>query len=295
MTHQLMPLALGLAAAVCIDAGLLLLKVRGDRAAGAAEGRAHASLECCARDPVWLLGLLLQPLGYGLYLWALELAPLHIVQAVMSSGVIIFVLFAVGFLGERLTGFEWGAIASVVAGMILLGLSLTPDAESGRQQSDPQVVLYLSLAVVGLSALTWYAPPILGMPDRRGEAIAIASGLLLGLASIYARGLALVIANSRVGEGLARAAISPYAFLTLLANLVGFALLLAAFREGRASIVLALSATLSNVVPILAAMLALGERLPADDWMATSRVLALLLTLGGAALLVRLSPPVADR
>ncbi len=295
MTHQLTALALAFAATVCIDIGLLLLKVRGDRVGGPAEGRMRALFIGYARDPLWLLGLFLQPLGYGLYIWALELAPLHIVQAIMSSGVIIFVLFAVGFLGERLTGFEWGAIGAVVVGMTLLGISLTPDAESAQPHSDPHVVLYLSLILVGLSALTWLAPAVLGTPDQRGMAVAAASGILLGLASIYARGLALVVAHSRAGEGLGRAVASPYAWLTLFANMIGFALLLAAFREGRASIVVALSATLSNVVPILAAMLALGERLPADHWLATSRLLALVLTLGGAALLIRLRPSVLDR
>jgi len=295
MIHHLTALVLAFVAAVCIDAGLLLLKVRGDRVAGAAEGRVRALFVGYARDPLWLLGLLFQPLGYGLYLWALELAPLHLVQAVMSSGVIIFVLFAVSVLGERLTGFEWGAIGSVIVGMILLGVSLTPDAESARPHSDPYIVLYLSLILVGLSALTWFAPAVLGTSDQRGTAVAAASGILLGLASIYARGLALVVADSRAGEGLGRAVASPYAWLTLLANLVGFALLLAAFREGRASIVLALSATLSNIVPILAAMLALGERLPSDHWLAAFRLLALVLTLGGAALLVRVNPSGLDR
>ena len=93
-----------------------------------------------------------------------------------------------------------------------------------------------------------------------------AGGLRLGLASIYARGLALHLAESPPGQQLLRhAVITPYAPRTLCANMAGFGLLLAAFHGGRASIVLGLSATLSNVVPILAAMLALGERLPVDN------------------------------
>jgi len=127
-------------------------------------------------------------------------------------------------------------------------------------------------------------------PQERGMALGIASGLLLGLASIYAKGLALFVAQSPQGHVLQYALTSPYAPLTLLANLVGFFLLLGAFREERASIILALSATLSNVVPILAAMALLGERLPADPRLGMSRLLAFILTLGGAALLVRLNP-----
>jgi hypothetical protein len=185
---------------------------------------------------------------------------------------------------------EWGAIGAVVVGMILLGISLSPDAESSQSLIDPWVVFYLSLILVGLSAVAWFALASPGQPNRRGMALGIVSGLLLGLASIYAKGLALHLAESPPGQLLRYAVTTPYAPLTLCANMAGFFLLLGAFRGERASIVLALSATLSNVVPILGGMIALGEVLPSDPRLATSRLLAFSLTLGGAALLLRFDP-----
>jgi drug/metabolite transporter (DMT)-like permease len=285
-----MALALAFSAALCIDIGLVLLKVRGDAVASRVIGRLPSLVAGYFKDPLWLLGLFFQPLGYGLYLWALEMAPLNIVQTTMSSGVVIFVVFAVCFLGDRLDRLEWGAIGAVVVGMILLGISLTPDADGSQSLLDPWVVLCLSLILIGLSAVAWFAMATPRRPNRRGMALGVVSGLLLGLASIYARGLALHLAQSPPGQLLRHAVTTPYAALTLFANMIGFFLLLAAFRGGRASIVLALSATLSNVVPIVSGMVALGERPPPNPWLATARLLAFLLTLGGAALLVRLNP-----
>lgn len=142
MTNHLMALVLAFTAALCIDIGLVLLKVRGDVVANRTIGGRLPSLVAgYFRDPLWLLGLFFQPFGYGLYLWALEIAPLNIVQTAMSSGVVIFVVFAVCFLGERLTRLEWGAIGAVVVGMILLGISLSPEAEGRQSLLDPQVVL----------------------------------------------------------------------------------------------------------------------------------------------------------
>ena len=290
MTNHLMALVLAFTAALCIDLGLVLLKVRGDAVTSRAVGRLPSVVATYVRDPLWLLGLFFQPLGYSLYLWALEVAPLNIVQTTMSSGVVIFVVFAVCFLGERLTRVEWGAMGAVVVGMILLGISLSPDAESSQSLIDPWVVFYLSLILVGLSAVAWFALAFPRQPNRRGMALGIVSGLLLGLASIYARGLALHLAVSPPGQLLRYAITTPYAPLTLCANMAGFFLLLGAFRGERASIVLALSATLSNVVPILCGMIALGEVLPSDHRLATSRLLAFSLTLGGAALLLRFDP-----
>lgn len=296
MTNHLMALVLAFTAALCIDIGLVLLKVRGDAVASRVIGRLPSLVAGYLKDPLWFLGLFFQPLGYSLYLWALEIAPLNIVQTTMSSGVVVFVVIAVCVLGERLTRLEWGAIGAVVVGMILLGISLSPEAEGRQSLLDPQVVLWLSLILVGLSAVTWFAMATPRRPNRKGMALGIASGLLLGLASIYARGLAIHLAESPPGQQLLRHAVTtPYAPLCLLANMAGFFLLLGGFRGERASIVVAVSATLSNVVPILAAMLALGEQLPADPRLATSRLLAFSLTLGGAALLIRLNPSVLDR
>jgi drug/metabolite transporter (DMT)-like permease len=290
MTNHLLALVPAFTAALCIDIGLVLLKVRGDAVASRAIGRLPSVVATYVRDPLWLLGLFFQPLGYSLYLWALEIAPLNIVQTTMSSGVVIFVVFAVCFLGERLTRVEWGAMGAVVVGMVLLGISLSPDAESSQSLIDPWVVFYLSLILVGLSAVAWFALASPGQPNRRGMALGIVSGLLLGLASIYAKGLALHLAESPPGQLLRYAVTTPYAPLTLCANMAGFFLLLGAFRGERASIVLALSATLSNVVPIVGGMIALGEVLPSDPRLATSRLLAFSLTLGGAALLLRFDP-----
>jgi len=291
MTSHLTPLALAFSAALCIDIGLVLLKVRGDVVANRTIGGRLPSLVAgYFRDPLWLLGLFFQPLGYSLYLWALEIAPLNIVQTAMSSGVVVFVAIAVCLLGERLTRLEWGAMGSVVLGMILLSISLSPDADGSQSLLDPWVVFRLSLILVGLSAVTWFAMATPRRPNRRGMALGVVSGLLLGLASIYARGLALHLAQSPPGQLLRYAVTTPYAPLTLCANMAGFFLLLGAFRGERASLVLALSATLSNVVPVVAGMIVLGEQLPSDPRLATSRLLAFSLTLGGAALLLRLNP-----
>lgn len=295
MNNQLMALALAFTGALCIDIGLVLLKVRGDAVADRAVGRLGAQLAGHFSDPLWLLGLFFQPLGYGFYLWALKMAPLNIVQTTMSSGVVIFVLFAVCLLGERLKRLEWGAVAAVGVGMLLLGVSLSSEEGNSQPIFDPRGVFFLSLILVGLCVAVWVALASSGDPDGRGMALGICSGLLLGLASIYARGLALSLAASPSWQLLRDAVATPYTPLTLLANVTGFFLLLGAFRGQRASIVLALSATLSNIVPILGGMIVLGERLPADPWLATSRLLAFSLTLGGAALLVHLNPTSVKR
>jgi len=117
-------------AALTFDAGMLLLKARGDRLPPLGCPPGLRTLRAYGTDLLWLLGLFLQPLGYALYLWALAFGPVGVVQPVMSAGIVLFVAFTVLILGERVRPPEWGAIAAVGAGLILLGSSLSAAGES---------------------------------------------------------------------------------------------------------------------------------------------------------------------
>ena len=286
MRAEVQALVLAGVAALTFDAGMLLLKARGDRLPALGLPPRPAALRAYVTDPLWMLGLALQPLGYALYLWALGLGPLAVVQPVMSAGIVLFVGFAVVILGERIHAPEWAAIAAVAVGLFLLGSSLAAGGEAAAAAGGAWAVGGYSAAMLavaaGAAACTRGRAP--------GVAMGIWSGVLLGLASLWAKGLASGFSIAEEGQRLAAVAADPYLYLTLAGNLVGFAVLLNALRDSRAGVVFTLSSTLSNVVPILGAMVAMGERLPEGQVAAALRVASLVLTLGGAAYLARFDP-----
>lgn len=286
MQAEAQALLLAGAAALTFDAGMLLLKARGDRLPPLRWRSGAAALLAYGGDPLWLLGLLLQAAGYGLYLWALQLGPLAVVQPVMSAGIVLFVAFAVLILGERIHTPEWAAIAAVGCGLFLLGSSLG----AGEGMAGPAA----GWSVAGYSAAVLVAALGAGAGWARGRAKGVAlgiwSGVLLGLGSLYAKGLASAL--SRLGEGpwLAALAGEPYLYLTAVGNVLGFGVLLSALRGSRAGVVFTLSSTLSNVVPILGGMVVMGERLPEGPVAAALRIASLVLTVGGAAYLAHFDP-----
>ena len=119
---------------------------------------------------------------------------------------------------------------------------------------------------------------------ERGLWPALESGILLGLASIYAQGLAITLSQSAAQESWGSLAVNPYPWLTFLGNLLGFVLLLCAFQQGRAGIVLPLSAAPANLIPVLGGLLVSGERLPTGQALVL-RLVAFVLTLTGATIL----------
>jgi multidrug transporter EmrE-like cation transporter len=249
---------------------LYFMKREAERLPSLGGGWRLAAWWAFVRNGGWLFGLLLQIAGYGLYLLSLRAAPLSVVHAALNGGIALFVLLAVFGLGEDPQPLEWVAVVVITVSLIILSLSLasTPavsEAEHGT--------LAFSLAVLALAVLALAVDPQPG----RTIGLSTASGLILGLAGVYAKGLAN-------GIGLTADA-GLHLLLTIGTNLVGFAMMQAALQRGRGIVVMPLFSALSNLVPIIGGILVFGETLPSEEPAAVLRPLAFTLAILGAALL----------
>ena len=268
---------LAVLASTALTVGLYFLKREAERLPSLRGGWRIAAWWAFARDPWWVFGVALQTAGYGLYLLALRGAPLAVVHTALNGGVAFFVVLAVVGLGEHVRPLEWLGVAAVTAGLVALSVSLSGDTVGSVVA---QAIVPFSAALVGLSLLALLVDPT----PHRAAGLSVASGLMLGLASVYAKALA----NA---ESLAAAVGSIDLVLTLAANVVGFALMQAALQAGRGVVVVPVFSTLSNLVPIVVGIVVYGERLPVHGAAAVLRPLAFALALGGAALLAGFGEP----
>jgi drug/metabolite transporter (DMT)-like permease len=261
---------LAVMASVAMTVGLYLMKQQAERLPPLLGGWRLPAWWGFVRDPWWLLGALLQVIGFALYFAALRGAPLSVVHTAMNGGVALFVLMAVVGLGERPRPFEWVGVGCVSAGLIALGVSLAdnPPASAVAHGTLPFSVVLVVLSVVALAT---------GPHPGSGIGLSIASGLMFGLADVFAKGLA-------GAESFAAAMWSYNLELTVAANLIGFALMQAAMQVGRGVVVVPIFSTLSNVVPIIGGLLVYREWETAGA-SAGLRPLAFVLAIGGAALL----------
>jgi hypothetical protein len=261
---------LAVLASTLLTVGLYFMKREAERLPSLGGGWRLAAWWAFMRDGWWLSGFLLQVAGYGLYFLSLRAAPLSIVHAVQNGGIALFVLLAVLGLGEDPRPVEWFAGVVITVSLIILSLSL---ASAPAVSAAEHGTLLFSLAVLALAAL---ALAVDRQPGRT-TGLSIASGLVLGLAAVYAKGLAN-------GIGVTADA-AFHLLLTVAANLVGFAMMQAAFQRGRGVLVMPLLAALSNLVPIIGGILVFGETLPSQQPAAVLRPLAFTLAILGAALL----------
>ena len=218
----------------------------------------------------WVTGFATGIGGWALYVAALALAPLSLVQAAAAGGIGLMALLvdrrsATG-LGRR----EWHAVWLAVVGLVLLGVSLTGGTATGHGGSAAAVATWIAVSgVVAAVAAGPAARLLVG-----GAGLGIAAGVL------YAAG--------DVGT---KAAVRGHGFLLfvpvlLLCHGLAFVALQLGFQRGGALATAGVATLLTNALPIGAGVALFGEELPGGPT-GIARVVAFGCVVAGAALLAR--------
>ncbi len=196
-------------------------------------------------DRRWLIAFGAETAGWLMYVAALWLAPLSLVQAVAASGVAVLAFATARGHPSRLARREQFAVVLAVAGLVLLALSLVDTAESDQRPAVLGVVIWL--AACGGAAVLLIATPT---RFARAASLGLAAGLLFADGDISAK---------LVGYG----GWWLVALATLIvAYAVGTSVLQWAYQQGDALTAAGLATMATNAVPIAAGFVLFGETLP---------------------------------
>jgi hypothetical protein len=226
--------------------------------------RAAAAL---LRSRRWLTAFGAETVGWLVYLAALRLAPLALVQAVSASGIAVLALSGARGHPARLPRREQLAVVLAIAGLVLLGASLAGMRPADHVPNAVHAAVWLG-ACGGAAAMLSVAR----LRASHASILGLAAGLLFSGGDISAK-LAVH------GGAWLLVAVPLVAFYAL-----GSIQLQSAFQHGDAVTAAGIATLTTNAVPIVAGILLLHETLPGG----ASRVLqivAFALVVGGAALL----------
>jgi multidrug transporter EmrE-like cation transporter len=272
-------LLLAVLASALMAAGLVLMKSRAAALPKASGTGTPGAVLAWIRDPIWLVGVGLQTLGYAAYIVAVSRAPVSMVAVMMEGGIAMFVIFAVTFLGERASPREWLGIAAIVIAITLLGLSLPAGETSGAPGTVRLAEITVAILIISILPMT------AGRWRESGTAAAVVSGFAFGLGSLYAKAMTDYYIAEPAVEMALRILTDPYVYFTIAANITGMILLQNSFHSARGIVALPISSALSNLIPIAGGMIAFGESLPADHAAAALRIGAFALTVISSLLL----------
>ncbi len=218
----------------------------------------------------WVLGFAAEVGGWSLYVLALALAPLALVQAASAGGIGVLA-FLVSRLGNaRLHRRERLGVAIAISGLALLGASLGGGAEHGSSGDWVAVLAWVGGSFVVAALAVQPGARVLG----GGASFGFAAGILFAAGDV---------ATKSVVEGGARIALAP---LMLAAYGIGTLVLQMGFQRGGALTTAGLATMLTNAVPIAAGMSIYHEPLPGGV-AGGARILAFACVVVGAVVLSR--------
>jgi hypothetical protein len=244
-----------LASACALNVGYLLehQAVRGMPALSVR--RPLRSLHRLLGTPRWLLGFTVESCGWVLFVIALALAPLSIVQATAAGGIGILALLSVRLTGTPLAAAEQLGVVISIAGLALLGISLAGGHAEGTGAAATTIAAWIAASGLAAAAALRLLPPFL----TSGAAYGLATGLLFASGDIATK--------AAVEEGghpaFIAALIGCYAAGTLV--------LQAGFQHGSPLATAGLATLLTNALPIVAGMTIFSEPLPAG-WLGGVRI-----------------------
>jgi hypothetical protein len=194
--------------------------------------------------------------GWLMYVAALRLAPLALVQAVTASGVAVLAFATARGHPSRLARRERIAVVLALVGLLALGLSLL-GKESGDQH-PPAIGIIIWLTVCGMIAFV-----VIVRPPRFGRAatLGLAAGLLFADGDVSAKLIGY--------GGLWLLALIPL----VIAYGVGTSVLQTAYQRGDALTAAGMATLVTNAVPIVAGFVLFAERLPSGG-LAVLQILA---------------------
>jgi hypothetical protein len=235
---------------------------------------AHALLT----DRSWLIGFALESAGFALYVVALALAPLALVQSIAAGGIGILALASARISRRRLGRHELAGVFVSMLGLLALAVSLAGGGTGEGTGGSTEAILVWFGATAG-AALVALAI------GRRLGALAVAEGI--------AGGLLFSIGDISVKVATQGGTRYVFAIGVIAGYALGTAFLQLGYQKGAALTVAGLATLLTNALPIAAGTIVLGEPVPSGVFGAL-RVLAFAAVTVGAVLLARPERGAAD-
>lgn len=277
MTLQI-GILLALACALTTNLGFLL-KHRGACAAADVDMR-HPLRSGAAlfRSKWFAIGMAVAFGAWILHVGALALAPLSLVQAVISGGLVFLTVLADRFFGCNVGPRQWAGVGLTAVGLAMLAVTLPHGSDPSSGYSVAGMVAFEAglLAVGALLILS----PRLGAPrHHHGVLMGAAAGILFGVSDVAIKALTGTVGS----EGLMGLA-SPWLLTCIVGSVVAFYASAKGLQQGEAVAVITVTSAAANVSAITGGFVVFGDPMPADALGIAVQALAFVLVIVAATL-----------
>jgi drug/metabolite transporter (DMT)-like permease len=173
-----------------------------------------------------------------LHVIAMAFAPLSVVQAVLSTGIVMLAVMAERLFGFEVEGRQWWGVGLTALGLLLLVVTLPQAPGSHSHFSVPAMIAFeAGMLCVGMLLISGKH---LGAPDHHhGIMLGAAAGILFGVSDVAIKAL--------TGMTLTGVLVSPWLAVTIVASVIAFYASARGLQDGEAVPVIAATSTAANV------------------------------------------------
>jgi len=257
-----------------------LWKHKGACAAPAVDWRHPIRSAIALYSSKWFaLGMLVATGAWGFHVAAMALAPLSLVQTVISGGLVLLTVLAERFFGFQVGRRQVLGVALMAAGLVLLAITLPHTGGAHSHYSRVAMASFeAGLLFVGTMMVL---SPQLGAPhEHHGLFLGAASGILFGVSDVAIKAL-----TGAVGHSGPLGLLSPWLAVAIIASVVAFYASARGLQVGEAVPVITLTSAGANVSAIAGGIIVFGDPMASDPLGIVLQSLAFVLVIAAAAVM----------
>jgi len=230
------------------------------------------------RSKWFAVGWVVAIVAWGLHVGALSLAPLSIVQAVLSGGLVFLAVFAERFFGFQLGRRQWVGVTITAAGLAVVGLTGGGATDPPRSSLGALIAFEGAICAIG-AALVRVASRRHLVPRAEGLLLGAAAGALWGVSDVALKYL------TQEPPGPLLGLLSPWTLTALIAGVIAFYASARSLQIGHGVEVIAITSVAANFAAIVGGIIVFGDPVGSGPIEIGTRVLAFCLVIAGAALM----------
>jgi len=231
------------------------------------------------RSKWWTIGFLVALVAWVLHVAALALAPISLVQAVISGGLVFLAVLADRFFGFQLGRREWMGVALTALGLAFLGLTVEQGSTGSHSSYSISGMVAFEGAMIFIGTLLLLSHRVERIRHQHGVLLGAAAGILFGVSDVSIKALTGTVPGDLL------AIVSPWAGVAIIASIAAFYASARALQVGDGVSTIAITTVSANVSAILGGILVFGDPLGEDAFAIVARGCAFTLVIAATALM----------
>jgi drug/metabolite transporter (DMT)-like permease len=230
------------------------------------------------RSKWWAIGFGVALVAWVLHVAALALAPISLVQAVISGGLVFLAVLADRWFGFELGRREWLGVGLTALGLAFLGLTVETGSTGSHSSYSISGMIAFEGAMVLIGTLLLLSHRVERIRHRHGLLLGAAAGILFGVSDVSIKALTGTVPGDLI------TILSPWTAVAIAASIAAFYSSARALQVGEGVSTIAITTVSANVSAILGGILVFGDPLGNDAYAITARACAFALVIVAAGL-----------